>query len=37
VDYQIVDNLYAKATANYFDPDLGNDVTTGFFHLQRAF
>jgi hypothetical protein len=37
VDYQIVDNLYAKATVNYFDPDCGNDVTTGFFRLQRAF
>jgi long-subunit fatty acid transport protein len=37
VDYQIVDNLYAKATVNYFDPDRGNDVTTGFFRLRRAF
>ncbi len=37
VDYQIVDNLYAKATVNYFDPDRGADVTTGFFRLQRAF
>ncbi|MDM9648194.1 porin [Rhizobium sp. S163] len=37
VDYQIVDNLYAKATVNYLDPDVGNDVTTGFFRLQRAF
>ncbi|MDQ0563398.1 opacity protein-like surface antigen [Rhizobium mesoamericanum] len=37
VDYQIVDNLYAKATVNYLDPDKGDDVTTGFFRLQRAF
>jgi long-subunit fatty acid transport protein len=37
VDYQIVDNLYANATVNYFDPDCGNDVTTGFFRLHRAF
>ncbi|MDM9627478.1 porin [Rhizobium sp. S152] len=37
VDYQIVDNLYAKATVNYTDPDQGNDVTSGFFRLQRAF
>ena len=37
VDYQIVDNFYAKATVNYLDPDTGNDVTSGFFRLQRAF
>ncbi|MDM9622506.1 porin [Rhizobium sp. S96] len=37
LDYQIVDNLYAKATVNYFEPDNGDDVTTGFFRLQRAF
>ncbi|CAN7436021.1 porin [Rhizobium sp. LjRoot258] len=37
VDYQIVDNFYAKATVNYLDPDQGNDVTSGFFRLQRAF
>ena len=37
VDYQIVDNLYAKATVNYFDSDKADDVTTGFFRLQRAF
>ncbi len=37
VDYQIADNLYAKATVNYLDPDRGDDVTTGFFRLQRAF
>ncbi|MBW9114591.1 porin [Rhizobium cauense] len=36
-DYQIADNIYAKATVNYLDPDTGNDVTTGFFRLQRAF
>jgi hypothetical protein len=37
VDYQIVDNLYAKATVNYLDADDFEDVTTGFFRLQRAF
>ncbi|MDM9621807.1 porin [Rhizobium sp. S96] len=37
VDYQIVDNLYAKATVNYTDPDDANEVTSGFFRLQRAF
>jgi hypothetical protein len=37
VDYQIVDNFYAKATVNYLEPDQDNDVTTGFFRLQRAF
>ena len=37
VDYQIVDNFYAKATVNYFDPDEGDDETTGFFRLQRTF
>jgi hypothetical protein len=37
VDYQIVDNFYAKATVNYTDPDDADDVTTGFFRLQRAF
>jgi hypothetical protein len=37
VDYQIVDNLYAKATVNYLDADNADGVTTGFFRLQRAF
>lgn len=37
VDYQIVDNFYAKATVNYFEPDEGDEKTTGFFRLQRAF
>ncbi len=37
VDYQIVDNLYAKATVNYLDVDNADGVTTGFFRLQRAF
>ena len=36
-DYQIVENLYAKATINYLDQDQGEGVTTGFFRLQRAF
>jgi hypothetical protein len=37
VDYQIVDNLYAKATVNYLDPENGKEVTSGFFRLQRSF
>ncbi|MBB3540849.1 MULTISPECIES: porin [unclassified Rhizobium] len=37
VDYQIVDNLYAKATVDYTDPDDADEVTKGFFRLQRAF
>jgi hypothetical protein len=37
LDYQIVDNLYAKATVSYLDPKNDDDVTTGFFRLQRAF
>ncbi|WP_337266443.1 porin [Oryzifoliimicrobium ureilyticus] len=37
VDYQIVDNFYAKATANYFKVDGGDDQWTGYFRLQRAF
>jgi hypothetical protein len=37
VDYQIADNLYAKGTVNYTDADDADDVTTGFFRLQRAF
>jgi len=37
VDYQIADNLYAKAAVNYLDGDNIDDVTTGFFRLQRAF
>lgn len=37
VDYRIAENLYAKATVNYLDPDDGADVTSGFFRLQRAF
>ena len=37
VDYQIVDNLYAKATVDYTDVDNEDDVTKGFFRLQRAF
>ncbi|MBB3965057.1 porin [Rhizobium metallidurans] len=37
VDYQIVDNFYAKATVNYLETDKADGVTTGFFRLQRAF
>ncbi|MBB4168608.1 MULTISPECIES: porin [unclassified Rhizobium] len=37
VDYQITDNFYAKATVNYLDGDNIDDVTTGYFRLQRAF
>ncbi len=37
LDYQIVENLYAKATVSYLDPKHDDDVTTGFFRLQRAF
>ncbi|MEI1249553.1 porin [Rhizobium aouanii] len=37
VDYQIVDNFYAKATVSYLDPDDGDDSTAGFFRLQRSF
>jgi hypothetical protein len=37
LDYQIVDNFYAKATVSYLDPKNDDDVTTGFFRLQRAF
>ncbi len=37
VDYQIVENMYAKATVNYTDQDDGDNVTTGFFRLQRGF
>ncbi len=29
VDYQIVDNLYAKATVDYTDPDDADEVTKG--------
>ena len=37
VDYQIVENFYAKASVQYLDGDNINDVTTGYFRLQRAF
>ncbi|MBX4937199.1 porin [Rhizobium binae] len=37
VDYQIVDNFYAKASVQYLDPDDGDDSTSGYFRLQRAF
>ncbi|NKL07201.1 MULTISPECIES: porin [Rhizobium] len=37
VDYQIVDNFYAKASVQYLDPQDGEDSTSGYFRLQRAF
>ncbi|MGO7037303.1 porin [Rhizobium acaciae] len=37
VDYQIVDNFYAKASVQYLDPDDDEDSTSGYFRLQRSF
>ena len=37
VDYQIVENFYAKASVQWLDPEDGDDTTTGYFRLQRAF
>ncbi|MBP2487854.1 porin [Rhizobium leguminosarum] len=37
VDYQIVDNFYAKASVQYLDPEDSDDSTTGYFRLQRSF
>jgi hypothetical protein len=37
VDYQIVDNFYAKVSVQYLDPDDADDSTSGYFRLQRAF
>ena len=37
VDYQIVDNFYAKASVQYLDPEDSDDFTTGYFRLQRSF
>jgi len=37
VDYQIVDNFYAKASIQYLDPDEDDDSTSCYFRLQRAF
>lgn len=37
VDYQIADNLYAKASLQYLDPDQGDQVTSGFLRFQRSF
>ncbi|MGO7107950.1 porin, partial [Rhizobium johnstonii] len=33
VDYQIVDNFYAKASVQYLDPEDGEDSTSGYFRL----
>jgi len=37
LDYQIVDNFYAKASVQYLDPEEGDDSTSGYFRLQRSF
>ncbi|TBG88798.1 porin [Rhizobium leguminosarum] len=37
VDYQIVDNFYAKASVQYLDPEDEDDSTSGYFRLQRSF
>jgi len=37
VDYQIVENFYAKASVQYLDGDDIDSNTTGYFRLQRAF
>ncbi|WP_411196720.1 porin [Rhizobium sp.] len=37
VDYQIVDNFYAKASVQYLDPEDADDSTSGYFRLQRSF
>ncbi|MGO7158246.1 porin, partial [Rhizobium johnstonii] len=37
VDYQIVDNFYAKASVQYLDPEDEDDSTAGYFRLQRSF
>lgn len=37
LDYQFVDNFYAKASLQYLDVDNAEGVTTGFLRLQRAF
>ncbi|OWV84799.1 hypothetical protein ATY78_26310 [Rhizobium sp. R635] len=37
LDYQIVDNFYAKVSVQYLDPEDADDSTSGYFRLQRAF
>ncbi|GAA3078461.1 porin [Rhizobium viscosum] len=37
IDYQIVDNFSAKVSVQYLDPENADDVTSGYFRLQRAF
>lgn len=37
IDYQIVENFYAKTSVQYFDEDGEDDQVTGYFRLQRAF
>ena len=37
IDYQIVENLSAKVSVQYLDADNADDVTSGYFRLQRAF
>jgi len=37
LDYQVVDNFLMKASVQYQDTDNADDVTTGYFRIQRAF
>jgi Porin subfamily len=37
LDYQIVDNFYAKASVQYLKPENQDDIWTGYFRLQRSF
>ncbi|MBB3656913.1 hypothetical protein FHX15_002141 [Rhizobium sp. BK650] len=37
LDYQIVDNFYAKASVQYLKPEHQDDSWTGYFRLQRSF
>ncbi|MBB3657799.1 hypothetical protein FHX15_003041 [Rhizobium sp. BK650] len=37
LDYQIVDNFYAKASVQYLKPEHQDDDWTGYFRLQRSF
>ncbi|KQV81429.1 porin [Rhizobium sp. Root1220] len=36
-DYHIATDFYLKVTASYLDEEDGDDVTSGFLRLQRAF
>lgn len=37
VDYQIVNDLYVKASVQYLEVDKADGITSGFLRLQRAF